>query len=145
MLPELNIKLNSLTLEELTKHFKLADLNLSRITIESHASKVFQHAQLIEAWYNNILIGLIAVYMNDDINKTAYITHVYVYPAYRSKGIANKLLQKCIELVQKKNYIAIGLEVDKNNLSALRLYKRHNFSISEEKESNYLMHLKIIY
>lgn len=56
-----------------------------------------------------------------------YITNVAVFPQYRCKGIAKKLLETLVDFAQDKNLKFISLEVRKSNISAIYLYKNLDF------------------
>lgn len=78
--------------------------------------------------------GKVLVYKeNDEIIAYLYYSEIYerieinnieVKSDSRNKGIGTKLLKKLTETVEK----SISLEVRENNYSAIRLYKKFNFS-----------------
>ena len=47
-----------------------------KVDLKEYAKKLFEKSNKIEAWHNNTLIGLIAAYFNDSINKIGFITNV---------------------------------------------------------------------
>lgn len=51
------------------------------------------------------------------------------------KGIGTKLMKKLLEGVNEE----IFLSVDKNNTSAIKLYKKNNFILTEEHENYFIM------
>ncbi|MGD9494010.1 MAG: GNAT family N-acetyltransferase [Bacteroidales bacterium] len=97
------------------------------IDIEAYSFKIYKFAVTFEAWYNNQLVGLIAAYFNDEINKTAFITNVSVLKSFQGFGIASALLKKCIEYAKKNNMQKIALEVHTANSSAINLYRKFCF------------------
>ena len=58
-----------------------------------------------------------------DIYDRAEINQIEVLETHRSCGKASKLIKKMLELVEK----SITLEVNKNNIPAINLYKKFNF------------------
>lgn len=66
---------------------------------------------------------IIAYLYYSDIYDRAEINQIEVATNYRNCGKASKLLQKMIEIVDKN----ITLEVKKDNIPAINLYKKFNF------------------
>jgi len=73
---------------------------------------------------NNHILGLIHI---NDIYDRYEINNIYVVEEYRQKGIASKLLDKVIEDGKQSKIVNITLEVRKNNINAINLYKKYNF------------------
>ena len=67
---------------------------------------------------------------------------IAIIPEFRSKGAGNKLLKALIAEAKKQHVKALSLSVAKEN-RAVRLYKENGFEILKEKETDYLMVLKI--
>lgn len=97
-----------------------------RVNIDEYAEKVAGKAITFEAWDENRLAGLVAVYINMD-SLTAFITNVSVLNKCSGKGIARKLMFHCIEYAGTNGFKRIQLEVNKNNTKAISLYKGLNF------------------
>ena len=53
-----------------------------------------------------------------------HILTVDVTPAYRQKGVAQKLLQEIEKIFKEKGFRASYLEVREDNIAALRLYRK---------------------
>jgi ribosomal protein S18 acetylase RimI-like enzyme len=109
-----------------------------KIAIDTYSKKIIDNAIRIEAWKNNVLVGLIAFYSNKE-NSFAYITNVSVLNEFNGIGVAKKLMQETIYEVQKIKYKTIRLEVNKSNSKAIDLYRLLDFEIYEENQDNYLM------
>lgn len=58
-----------------------------------------------------------------DIYDRAEINQIEILEIHRNCGKASKLIEKMLELVEKN----ITLEVNKNNIPAINLYKKFNF------------------
>ena len=108
----------------------------SRINLETYAKKMCDNAYLFEAFYNNELIALVAMYANDIINKKAYITYVYCKKDYRKLGIANQLIKNAFKKLTEINFKSCSLEVSVDNIPAINLYSKFNFIIIERKQNN---------
>ena len=102
----------------------------SRVTLNHYADKIAQKSKRFEAWHEDQLIGLVAMYCNDSENSKAFITNVSVQSAFARRGVAKKLLQQCIEHAKLNEIQQICLEVGSDNLSARRLYDRLGFNVS---------------
>lgn len=63
-----------------------------------------------------------------------YIDTLSVYPKAQGLGIGKSLIKQAILFAQNNGFHQIGLLVEKENLSAKRLYSSLNFSIVEEKK-----------
>jgi 2-polyprenyl-3-methyl-5-hydroxy-6-metoxy-1,4-benzoquinol methylase len=115
----------------------------TRIDVNDYAHKIFSHAQRFEAWVNNDLVGLVAIYCNAPDKCVSYITNVSVLPNKQGQKIASSLLTNCIKHVQQLNFECIELNVDTNNTAAIALYEKYNFTIRYIKESSILMTMSL--
>ena len=97
------------------------------VDIAAYSKKIVENAITFEAWENENLTGLIAVYCNDINKQTAFITNVSVLNKSSGRGIAGQLLTACVKYVTDKNFKTIELQVNKKNKQAINLYKKHNF------------------
>lgn len=109
-----------------------------KVAIDIYSKKIIDNAIRMEAWENNVLIGLIAFYSNKE-NSFAYITNVSVLNEFKGIGIAKKLMQETINEVQKIKFKTIRLEVNKSNSKAINLYRLLDFEIKDENQDYYLM------
>ena len=79
---------------------------------------------------NKEIIGFIYY---SDIYERAEINQIEVKISHRNCGKASKLLKKMIELVDKN----ITLEVKKDNIAAINLYKKFNFEEKAIRQNYY--------
>jgi ribosomal protein S18 acetylase RimI-like enzyme len=112
------------------------------VNIHNYSKKIIENSITFEAWNNDLLIGLIAVYRNNK-SKKAFITNVSVFKKFNNNGIANKLLNNCVSYFKEKNYNTIELEVSKNNIKAVNFYKKNSFLINQQKNKSFHMSLEI--
>ncbi len=98
-----------------------------RVDIRHYAEKLIDKSVRFEAWHGDELIGLVAVYCNDPINLTAFITSVSVLPAWQGHGIAANLLDNCLEHVRQQGFSVLKLEVNSHNQAAVALYRKYGF------------------
>ncbi len=61
-----------------------------------------------------------------------YISNIAIYPAYRGKGIGKKLLLKKEQWVKDTSIGKIVLDVEKDNVNAMRFYKKSSYNILKE-------------
>lgn len=65
-------------------------------------------------------------WLTNDKRRT-YIHHFGIKENYRNRGLANKLLKHCIALAETDGY-QVKLEVHKDNVPAISLYKKFGFT-----------------
>ena len=76
------------------------------------------------------LIGNVSVYPSNgaaDLATAWVIANVAVHPDYQRRGIANRLMQASLEMVRRKRGSKAILQVDADNYTAQRLYRRLGF------------------
>jgi ribosomal protein S18 acetylase RimI-like enzyme len=133
--------------EQIYSHLKECNTNFfpplsDRVNLEEYSKKIADKAITFEAWSENTLVGLIAAYMNEE-TKISFITNVSVLKNYMGLGIAAELTKNCIEHIRQHNFKEIKLEVHKNNLSAISLYKKFNFTTYDSVDNQDMMKLEI--
>lgn len=82
---------------------------------------------------NNELYGYI-IYRINDISE---IFKIYIKEKFRGNKYGELLLLDCIENTKIKNIKQIYLEVESNNLSAIRFYQNNRFEISNIRKNYY--------
>ena len=137
-------KISSATTTELYEHLAACDDNFipplsPRIAMREYAEKIAEHSITFEAWQKTVLVGLIAAYVNDPHNKTAFITNVSVVKEYMGKGIASELMERLIDYLAEKKFTGISLEVHKTNQQAIQFYKKFNFEQDGSREDFLIM------
>lgn len=142
----LEYTINTTTEEELYKYLLEQDNcfipSLSkRVDIKQYSKKLFNNSTRFEAWNDTLLIGFVAVYINDI---SSYISLVTVVPMYCKKHIGSQLLVNCIQYVKGKNYQEIQLEVNRSNKTAIAFYKKHCFFKESYNKESVFMKLYIV-
>lgn len=110
-----------------------------KVNILDYSKKIKHSATTCEAWYNEKLVGLLAIYCNDFSEYKAFITNVSTLPDFTGMRIATNLMAKTIDMVKTLGFREITLEVNKENSSAINLYKKCNFEISESIDNIFVM------
>lgn len=118
---------------EIAEHLTRCDANFvpplsTRVEIQVFAKKIADRATRFEAWTGGKLVGLVAVYCNDHVGRSAFITSVSVLPAWSGNGIATRLMDQCIEYSQALGMRQINLEVARGNDHAAKLYAKRGFA-----------------
>ena len=93
----------------------------------------FPGTYYVGAFHNNILIGFISCYMQ---NNKPYIDEVNIDPDFQNKGVGTILINGAIAFYRNK-FTSIVLDVDSRNYSAYFLYKKLDFiEINNDVEKN---------
>jgi glycosyltransferase involved in cell wall biosynthesis len=135
-------KINTLSENNLYSYLKKISnsfepsLELQVCNLKDYASKIKNNAYIIESYFINKLVGILAIYLNSD---TAYITHISISPKYQKFGLGSKMLEIAIKKTRELNYDEIKLECHKNNQKALSFYKKNGFKIEETNKDKYLL------
>ena len=138
-------KINHSNKFDILKHLNICDDDFipklsSKVSLEEYSNKIFENAIRIEAWINNDLIGLIAVYQNE-LNQEMYITNVSIEKKYTGNGIANQLMNDLIAIFNNTQIKIIKLEVDINNKKAINLYTKYNFKLEAQNANSLTLKL----
>lgn len=125
--------------EQIAQHLQLCDSDFvpplsERTDLAQYARKIANAATRFEARVGAELVGLLAVYCNDRSRRAAFITSVSVMRRWQNKGIAAKLLSRCIDHLRAIGFDQVSLEADLQNSDAIRFYRKHKF-ITDTKES----------
>ena len=137
-------KIESASYEDIYLHLVKCDANFkpplnTRVDLEIFSKKIYESSITFEAWDNDLLIGLVSSYFNDLKNRSGYINNVSIYYDYCGAGIASILINMCIDYANKNGFIYIYLEVNRNNIKAIKLYKKFDFVVVKENREFLLM------
>ena len=137
MSEQIAFRLNEASEAQIAEHLSLCDAYFvpplsGRVDIGSYAHKIASKATRFEAWDRD-LVGLLAAYCNDRERGVAYITSVSVLEAWQGRGIASRLLERCIEHAKEQRFQRVELEVDGGNVGAVKLYAKNGFLVNREK------------
>lgn len=69
-------------------------------------------------------------------NNEYYISNIAIYPQFRGLGIGSKLLYYTENLAKEKGCNKLVLEVEKENLRAINIYKKFGLKIEKEFSLN---------
>ena len=127
---------NTASVEQITEHLLRCDAHYlpalsSRVQIDDYSQRIANKAVRFEAWSAGTLVGLVAAYFNSEDKCTAYITNVSVLREWTGKGIARRLMNRCVEHAKASGIRRISLEVARDNTPAIRLYEKGGFIANE--------------
>ena len=104
----------------------------------SYAGKLAEKAVFLVGIYKEMDAGFLAYYYNS-AEKEMYVTALAV-----DKNLGLLSSRVMVNLLRygyndKRDYHVVRIEVDRDNVSALKLYRRVGFSCVEEKENSLIM------
>lgn len=140
--------MNTASAAQIAAHLQSCDARFvpvlsTRVDIGAYSQKIVDRAVRFEAWVDDALIGLVAVYANDPTRRTAFITSVSVSDVWSGFGIGTRLMQDCVGYAQQQGFREISLEVAHEQRSAVRLYEKHGFTRGEMRGAVLSMHLDL--
>lgn len=140
---------NRATEQQIAEHLILCDARFvpllsSRVDIKSYAHKIVVHGERFEAWTEESLVGLVAIYCNRAAQDRAYVTSVSTVGSLPpGVHVASQLLEQGLEYLRERRFERVDLEVDKSNNRAIRLYERHGFVVNAINGHSLLMGLEL--
>ena len=107
------------------------------IDFSTYSIKLSQYAYFIIAIENDLQMGFVAYYLNDD-NHFAYVPQVVVHKEARHKGLGHSMFNVLCDSLAA-NIECIKLEVLKSNFYARNFYQREGFSCVEDHSERLLL------
>lgn len=98
--------------------------------------KIDQNAVFLKHYCDGELAGFIACYCNSYELRRAFISLVLIDKLYRGKGISKKIFSQLFTLLKEKEFKSCALEVRRDNVSALNLYKSLGFKSVESTDQH---------
>ena len=112
-----------------------------RVDVVAYAKKLFKYSMRFEAWYEQVLVGLVAAYCSDEEKRSAFVTNVSVLQEWQGQGIAAHLLENCLGRMRLQGVQVLELEVDQRNHAAVALY--HKFGFDTKRNDGTLLSMKM--
>jgi len=112
------------------------------VSLYEYAEKLFNKSIRYECWNKKRLIGLIAIYRNDNEN-IGYITNVSVVEEFSGNKIATKLMIDVLNYSKEHGLSRLDLHVNEANNRAISFYKLFGFKLRSLNSSKLLMSLEI--
>ncbi|WP_180134910.1 GNAT family N-acetyltransferase [Acinetobacter sp. YH12070] len=101
---------------------------------ENYFLKIDQNAEFLKHYCDENLAGFIACYCNNYESRRAFISLVLIDKLYRGKGISKKIFSQLFTLLKEKDFKSCSLEVRRDNVNALNLYKSLGFKSVESTD-----------
>lgn len=98
---------------------------------EEYANKLSEFAYVYKAVKRDKTFGIIVFYANDFSNKIAYISLIGVKKEFQRMKLGTWLLEECIKMGKKYGMERMKLEVDTDNIKAIRFYEKNLFCKTE--------------
>lgn len=111
-------------------------------TIKLLSKKYAEYAEFIVVKHKNQIVGFIAFYDNDKINRCGFLSMIIVSKQFQGSGIGSALLRMCIEQCKKNKMTNLCLEVNEENRKAFNWYEKVGFK--EERRNDKSIFLKKI-
>ena len=116
--------------------------NLSKnVDIEKYIDKINTYGIIIEAHKDDKLIGILGGYVNNTVNKIAYVSIFGVDNEYRNYGIGTELMNHFIKEAQKEKMSVLELETHKENYRAISFYTKYGLEIDNYRKANSNNHI----
>ncbi|MFA5925318.1 MAG: GNAT family N-acetyltransferase [Parcubacteria group bacterium] len=135
-------KENAAVFKDIIDHIDNCDIKVileKDVNIKEYVNKLLHYAERFEAWQGNKLVGLVAAYLNDYQSKQAFITYVGVRKSSIGRGIASSLLEQVLSKAKELQFLKINLEVNSDNVPAIKLYEKFGFSATDTSLSKITM------
>lgn len=110
--------LNKISPVLLTEFDDFWNYNILKSELENENSKY------IVAKNNDEIVGFAGIWISID---EAHVTNIVTKKYLRKNGIGSTLLEELINLSKNLNLVSITLEVNENNLDAIKLYEKFGF------------------
>ena len=122
----MQIKINKMNIDDLNKISPVLltefddfwNYNIFKSELENENSKY------VVAKNNDEIVGFAGIWISID---EAHVTNIVTKKDLRKNGISSTLLEELINLSKNLNLVSITLEVNENNLDAIKLYEKFGF------------------
>lgn len=141
---DLSFKIDTASVEQIYEHLAACNDNFmppldSKVELREYADKIRGKAFTFEAWSEEILVGLVASYLNDSQSGAGYISNVSVHQDFLGIKVASQLIKMCFKKALTKGMQCVDLEVASANIPAIRLYNKLGFVVTQTKDSSVIM------
>jgi GNAT superfamily N-acetyltransferase len=98
-----------------------------QVAIPDYAAKLARYAEVLFASIAGSDVGLLTLYANDTVNRTAFVSTLGIAPEHTSRGIGGGLMQTGIALAWRIGMHRVRFEIDRRNERSLRLHLHLGF------------------
>lgn len=107
-----------------------------KVDLNEYCEKLWEKAELVAEVQDEEIRGLVAGYMNDLENGSAYISLVGVSRDFRNQGLGKKLVHQFVLICREKQIRSVNLYTHKTNQAAIKMYEGLGFEIDSEGNQN---------
>ena len=107
-----------------------------KVDLNEYCEKLWEKAELVAEVQDEEIRGLVAGYMNDLENGSAYISLVGISRDFRNQGLGKKLVHQFVLLCREKQIRSVNLYTHKTNQAAIKMYEGLGFEIDSEGNQN---------
>ena len=107
-----------------------------KVDLNEYCEKLWEKAELVAEVQDEEIRRLVAGYMNDLENGSAYISLVGVSRDFRNQGLGKKLVHQFVLLCREKQIRSVNLYTHKTNQAAIKMYEGLGFEIDSEGNQN---------
>ena len=137
------VKFNQSKFSDIYNHLKCCDKHFtpflsSYVNLDSYSKKLESTADRFEYWSDQTLIGLLAMYKRVNTN-SIFITNMSIINSFFGKGYASNLINKSVLFYKDGGFSRIDLEVNINNIKAIKFYSNNMFNIKSSEGKKILM------
>lgn len=105
------------------------------IDIRRYVEKIYKNA-IVVVGKEKYVLGVVAIYVNDSVSFTAYLTFMAVHTFARRGRIGTSLMNKCIDIAKRNSMKKIKLEVSVSNTNAIDFYTRNGFEYDSDASNH---------
>lgn len=139
---------NTATREHIRAHLQACDGRFlpslgSRVDIDAYAGKLADRAAIFEAWNGDLLVGLVAAYMNDRATRRGHVTNTSVAADHEGRGVASRLMRMCLDTARESGMSVMTIEVSADNPRSMGLCSRFGFGEPVRDGRSVLLRLQL--
>lgn len=107
-----------------------------KVDLNEYCEKLWEKAELVAEVQEGEIRGLVAGYVNDLKNGSAYMSLLGVSRDFRNQGLGKKLVHQFVLLCREKQIRSVNLYTHKTNQAAIKMYEGLGFEIDSEGNQN---------
>lgn len=117
---------------------------VNRYDFENLLNKIHSYAEFIIVSMSEKPVGYAAIYANDKVSKSSYITLIAIRQECQHIGIGRKLIERCKKVSINNGMKTMKLEVLRQDEGQQIFYKKQGFSITNEKTGRNSIYMEMM-
>ena len=134
------------SLDDAIQNAFIEEVFTEKLDITEYVHKLIKYANfsIVTDKKTGQLIAYAAFYDNNEKDKIAYLSFIYVSKLFRGQGISSDLLNFIVKHLKEKGFKYFKLEVRQDNKPAIQVYEQNVFKkISVTESGSYIMQLEL--